>query len=85
MPSKKKQAKRNDFLNMCVRRAVTCGYDRKTVALDLVACNDKTPLDFEKLYKFDEFNFAHDIEGINRHLSHETYELGSCFLPRCAK
>lgn len=57
-----------------------------TVLLDLLAvhCNGM-PLDIEKLYRFDDFNLAHDVYGINRHLDRSTGQLGGCFVPRCAK
>jgi hypothetical protein len=60
-------------------------FDYVTVALDINACHcNGTPLDLEKLFKADAFNFLHDVVGINRHLDRDTGKLTRCFLPRCA-
>lgn len=53
--------------------------------LDLTHTHDNCPLDFEKLLKFDDFSFYHDILGIADNLDRTTHELNNCFLPRCAK
>lgn len=42
-------------------------------------------LDLDKLIAADEFNFAHDVFGIRRHIDRETGKLQHCFLPRCAE
>jgi len=59
--------------------------DRMAVSMDIDACNMTVPLDLKKLEAFDDLNFTHDIDGIQRHLDRETGELENCFLPRCAK
>jgi hypothetical protein len=41
-------------------------------------------LDLSKLLTADDFTFAHDMDGIARHLDRDTGKLGDCFLPRCA-
>lgn len=43
------------------------------------------PLKLEELLAADDFNFAHDVFGIRRHLDRETGELGGCFVPRFAR
>lgn len=43
------------------------------------------PLRLQSLYEADDFNFAHDIWGIYRHLNRETGELMNCFVPRFAR
>lgn len=40
------------------------------------------PLRLRELLEADEFNFAHDVFGIYRHLNRETGELENCFRPR---
>jgi hypothetical protein len=40
------------------------------------------PLDLERLLAADDFNFAHDVFGICRHLDRETGELRNFFSPR---
>ena len=52
--------------------------------MDIAACHEKCPLRLNALLQADDFNFAHDVFGINRHLNRETYELEDCFVPRYA-
>ena len=40
------------------------------------------PLRLQELASADDFNFAHDVFGIRRHLNRETGQLEDCFLPR---
>jgi hypothetical protein len=53
--------------------------------MDLSAVHAACPLDLEKLAGFDDFNFAHDVGGIHRHLSRSTGKLQNFFVPRSAK
>lgn len=59
---------------------------RQDLEMDITAthCNG-CPLDFEKWLAFDNFSFAHDVVGIQRHISRVTGELTGFFLPRCAR
>jgi len=71
-----------------VKRAVELGItnDSMSTVMDLEATHaNGCPLDFEKLLACDDFNFVHDITGINRHIDHETGKLKACFLPRSMK
>lgn len=61
------------------------GYPYQDAMMDLDAVHSNgCPLDLAKLAGFDEFNFAHDVFGIRRHLDRATGKLGDCFVPRCA-
>lgn len=61
-------------------------YDTLDAEMDLNATHSNgCPLDFEKLLKFDDFNFAHDIGGIRNCISRKTGKLTKCFVPRSAK
>jgi hypothetical protein len=56
------------------------------VSMDLTATHlNGCELDLEKLVTFNDFSFAHDILGINKHLNRCNGELDKTFLPRCAK
>lgn len=59
---------------------------RKTIdiMMDLAAVHAHTPLRLAELAAADDFNFAHDMFGIERHLNRETGELMDCFVPRFA-
>jgi hypothetical protein len=54
-------------------------------AMDLDACHSNgCPLHLADLLAADDFNFAHDVFGIRRHLDRRTGKLGDCFVPRFA-
>jgi hypothetical protein len=60
-------------------------YDRMDAAMDITATHaNGCPLKLQKLLAADDFNFAHDVFGIRRHLNRETGQLENHFLPRCA-
>lgn len=53
--------------------------------MDVTACHaNGCPLKLSELASADNFNFAHDVFGIRRHINRETGELENCFLPRFA-
>lgn len=55
------------------------------VVMDIEACHlNGCRLRLAELLATDDFNFMHDITGINRHLDRTTGELTNCFLPRFA-
>ena len=60
--------------------------DVGSLQMDLSAthCNC-TPIDFEKLLAFDDFNFSHDIYGIMDTIDRTNGQLTHGFLPRCSK
>jgi len=61
-------------------------YDTQDASMDIEATHSNgCPLDFEKLLKFDDFNFMHDISGIRNCISRKTGKLTKCFVPRSAK
>lgn len=60
-------------------------FDRSGATMDLIAChNHGCKLDLQALVDADDFDFSHDVYGINRHLNRKTGELTDCFLPRFA-
>lgn len=68
------------------RRPSKFNEDKMTLRMDLDAINSNgTKLDFDKLLNFPEFDFMHDITGIQKHIDRLTGELRNHFLPRCYK
>jgi hypothetical protein len=61
-------------------------FTKLDISMDITAvhCNG-CPLRLEALRDADDFNFAHDILGIRRHLDRETGRLGDYFIPRFAE
>lgn len=56
--------------------------DKMSWVMDIEAAHKACPLKLETLLASDDFNFAHDVFGIARHLDRDTGELTGCFLPR---
>jgi hypothetical protein len=53
--------------------------------MDMGACHcNGCPLRLADLLAADDFNFAHDVSGIHRHLDRATGKLVGGFLPRLA-
>lgn len=72
----------------CVERAEASAYwnqPRLTTMMDLTAAHNDTPLNFEALLGFAEYDFWHDMAGISRHINHDTGKLEQFFSPRCAQ
>ena len=57
--------------------------DRMTMGFQLVQVSSQ--IDFDKLEKFDDTDFYHDMQGINAHVLYDSNEFQDCFCPRCAK
>jgi len=76
------------IVERAVKTATDAGYmaDRQTTEMDLVACHaNDIPLDLDGLLVANDFDFAHDIFGIQTHIDRETGKLGHCFLPRYSR
>ncbi|WP_144473036.1 DUF6874 family protein [Bacillus pumilus] len=59
--------------------------DKLSLKMDLFYTNEEIPLDFERLLNADNFNFSHDIVGIQNNLNRKTLKMDNLFLPRFAK
>jgi hypothetical protein len=60
--------------------------ERLDTLLDVMAVHKRVqPLRLDDLLAADDFNFIHDITGINRHLDRENYALTDGFSPRFSK
>lgn len=70
-----------------VRRAVEANIysDALTCDMDISAVHVHCPLRLSDLLSADQFNFAHDMYGIQRHINRRTGELKNFFLPRFAR
>lgn len=59
------------------------GFGKLGLDMDLCATIAQgNPLRLDELLAADNFNFAHDVCGIMRHMNRETGELTNCFEPR---
>lgn len=60
-------------------------YDKIDGEMDIIATHaNGCPLRLDALLSADDFNFAHDVFGIRRHINRRTGQLENCFLPRFA-
>jgi hypothetical protein len=59
--------------------------DKLNLMMDIEYCNDSTPLDLDGLLVANDFDFSHDILGIQNNFNRITKTLNNCFLPRYAK
>ncbi len=59
--------------------------DRLSLEMDLAAVHTHTPLRLDDLFAADDFDFAHDVRGIQRHIDRKTGLLMDHFLPRFAR
>lgn len=80
-----------DKINRIAKQAVALAQEHELeyglleCDMDLTACHaNGCPLDLAKLEAADDFNLAHDVFGIRRHINRTTGKLEDCFVPRCA-
>lgn len=61
-------------------------FDVVWIMMDLDACNSNgCPLDFDRLAKFSDEEFADDILGIVQNMDRTTGQLMNLYRPRCAR
>jgi hypothetical protein len=67
------------------RRAGVRKVSVQAIWMDLIATHvNGCPLRLEEMRHADDFNLAHDVFGIGRHLNRDTGALEGCFVPRFA-
>lgn len=79
-----------DLISRIADRAVTMAtehgvkYDKMSAVMDLESAHKEKPLRLGALLSADDFNFAHDVFGIRRHMDRTEYpgKLTGCFVPR---
>ena len=59
-------------------------FDRMSLIMDLEQATEQFNLKLKELMNADDFNFAHDICGIQNNFNRETLKMENCFLPRYA-
>lgn len=52
------------------------------IRMDILAVHLKTPMRLREWLEADDFNFVHDIVGIERHLDRQHFVLSNHFMPR---
>ncbi len=59
-------------------------FDRLSLMMDLECADDEFNLRLDELLQADNFNFSHDIVGIQNNLNRETKKMENFFVPRYA-
>lgn len=59
-------------------------FDTISLFMDLEVADDLFNLRLEDLIKSDDFNFSHDIVGIQNNINRQTKQIENCFVPRFA-
>lgn len=59
-------------------------FDRLSLIMDLQHATEEFNLRFEEFLNADDYNFAHDIWGIQKNFNRETQKMDNCFIPRFA-
>jgi len=59
-------------------------FDRISLMMDLETTAEQFTLKLNELLEADNFNFSHDIIGIQNNLNRQTKQMENCFLPRFA-
>lgn len=59
-------------------------FDRMSLIMDLKCVNEEFNLRLEDLLNADDFNFSHDILGIQNNLNREERKMENLFVPRFA-
>lgn len=76
------------LIGRIAERAIEMGLndDRVEVMMDITAVHlNDCKLDLKRLLDADDFNFAHDVNGIRGHIDVNTGKLTMGFLPRTAR
>ena len=59
-------------------------FDRMSLIMDIQAAHEQFNLKLDKLLEADDYNFSHDIVGIQQNINRKTKEIENYFLPRYA-
>jgi len=68
-----------------INRGLTPPNKRMRLVVDMERACEEFDLDLDKLLAFDDFNFAHDIIEIQRHIDRTTKQFKNCFVPRASR
>lgn len=72
------------LVSAIIKRCKPRSGEAMNLSMDLIAAHaNGCPMDWQKLLDAPNFDFWHDINGIQRHINRDTGQLEDCFLPRC--
>lgn len=59
-------------------------FDKLSLIMDLTCADNEFDMRLEDLLEADEYNFSHDIVGIQNNLNRQELKMENCFVPRYA-
>lgn len=59
-------------------------FDRLSLIMDVETAHEQFKLKLDELLEADDYNFSHDIIGIQQNINRNTKVIENCFLPRYA-
>ena len=74
----------SEIANRANESKINLSRDKFSLVMDIEYTNEVIPLDLAALLAADDFNFTHDIIGIQRNFNRSTLQMDNCFLPRYA-
>jgi len=77
----------DNLIHSIAERAVDkFDFELLSIEMDILACHaNGNPLLLQKLLEADEYEFTHDILGIQKHINRTTGKLEGIFSPRFSK
>ena len=57
-------------------------FDRTSLIMDIQVAHEQFNLKLNELLNADDFDFSHDIVGIQKNINRQTKTVENCFLPR---
>ncbi len=75
----------SDITTRAIDNGLNLHKDRMSLLMDIECAHDECNLRLDELLGAPEFDFAHDVLGIQRHMNRETKKLKDCFSPRYAR
>ena len=59
-------------------------FDRLSLIMDVETAHEQFKLKLDEFLEADDYNFSHDIVGIQQNINRKTKVIENCFLPRYA-
>ena len=77
------EIKRMKVARKIIKRAIKMDLNRAPDHISFCMDIELSPINHERLLAFPDFDFTHDVLGIQRHLNRKTLQFDDCFVPRC--
>lgn len=81
------EKKNFELMGAIAKRADEMGllmFDRMSLIMDLEVATEEFNLRLDEFLKADNFNFSHDVVGIQQHVDRENRKMVNIFVPRFA-